>query len=357
MTPRFPPLEILKHYFAHPEKAQICILGEGNINDTYLAHSTERDIVLQRINAQVFPFPKRLVHNLQTLSQHLSTTAKPASQRWEDVILLPTLTGKSSVQEKENELWRALSYINNSISVTTLQTPLQAAQTGWALGNFHTRVDGLDLKKLIIPLPGFHHLSSYLNCYDSLQDTKKTSPEIIYCHKLIETSRETALTLEQAASNGQLKQRIIHGDPKLGNILFDKESEMAVSIVDLDTVGPGLLQHDIGDCLRSLCNTSEKAGNPAETTFDLERCKITLTGYFQKAGHLLSKTDKHYIYDGIRAITFELGLRFFTDYLQGNIYFKCNYPEETLGKALVQFALFHDICKKESLIRDIQEIR
>ena len=357
MTSPLPSLEILKHYFTHPETAKICILGEGNINDTYLAHSTEKNIVLQRINARVFPFPKRLVHNLQTLSQHLSTTAKPADQRWEDVLLIPTLTGKPSVQGKENELWRALSYIDRSISVTSLQTPLQAAQTGWALGHFHTRVDGLDRKKFKIPLPGFHHLSSYLNYYDALQDTKKTSSEILYCHKLIETNRKTALSLEQAADNGKIKQRIIHGDPKLGNILFDKESGKAISIIDLDTVGPGLLQHDIGDCLRSLCNTGGKADKPAETRFDLERCKIMLTSYFQTAGHLFHKADRNYIYDGIRAITFELGLRFFTDYLQDNIYFKCKFPEETLKKALVQFALFQDICKKESLIRNIQKIR
>ncbi len=357
MTLFLPSLDILKHYFSQPENVQISILGEGNINDTFLARSPEKNIVLQRINAQVFPFPQRLPHNLQILSQHLNATAKPTSQRWEDVVLIPTLTGKPSVQREGNEFWRALSYIDNSISVTSLQTPQQAAQTGWALGRFHARLDTIDPRDLQTTLPGFHHLSSYLNCYDSLPDTGKYSPEIQNCHELIETKRDTALSLERAVEKGKIKQRIIHGDPKLGNILFDQESGQAVSIIDLDTVGPGLFQHDIGDCLRSICKTDGKADKPADTKFDLDLCKITLDGYFQEAGHLLSQVDRAYIFDGIQAIAFELGLRFFTDYLQGNIYFKCNSPEETLEKALVQFGLFRDICKKEHLIRRIRETR
>jgi hypothetical protein len=212
---------------------------------------------------------------------------------------------------------------------------------------------GLNVLTLQVPLPGFHHLSTYLECYDKLTKTKPTTKEIESCRVVIQNERHTALSLERATQAGQITQRVTHGDPKLANILFDRNTGKAVSIIDLDTVGPGFIQHDIGDCLRSICNTGGEKGDVGKIKFDLQLCKITLQGYFQKAAALLSPMDKEYIYDGIQAIAFELGLRFFTDYLQGNIYFKCKNPEETLEMALVQFALYQDITDKEAQIREI----
>lgn len=353
MSVKKPPLSIVEHYFPRADTVQITVLGDGNINDTFLAQSAEQKIVLQRINDQVFPNPHLLIHNLQQLSHHLHPKQKTGTQRWQDTVLIPTLTEQPSVQDDNGSLWRALSYIDRSHSVTKPKTILHAAQTGWALGHFHNKLMGLNVQKLHIPLPGFHHLSSYIKCYDALEVTKRQSKEVLLCQEIIQNERSAALSFEQAAREDIIVQRVTHGDPKIANILFDQETGKAVSIIDLDTVGPGFLQHDIGDCLRSICNTGCEEGHHTETAFDLELCKITLNGYFQETAELLSPMDIEYIYDGIQAITFELGLRFFTDYLQGNVYFKSKHPDETLDKALVQFALFRDIRDKEVQIRQI----
>ncbi len=345
--------EILPHYFATPTRVQFEALGEGNINNTFLARSPQKTLVLQQINNLVFPDPELLICNLHQVNLHLQGHKHETRQRWEDVLLVPTKNGRNFVRDSDKNLWRALSYIDNSISVTTVQTTLQAKETGWALGRFHTRLATLATHCLAPPLPNFHLLSSYLNIFYALTPTVIASNKVQFCYDFIHKHKNTALILEQAANAGKISKAIIHGDPKIGNILFDQKTGKAVSIIDLDTTGPGFLQHDIGDCLRSICNKTGESSSTNAVEFDLTLCGALLKGYLDEAGSLLTTVDLEYTYNGLQAITFELGLRFFIDYLQGNVYFKCSYFEENLQKALTQFRLFQDILKKESLIRSL----
>lgn len=357
MTLLTPPREILYQFCSVSSIIEVTSLGQGNINDTFLVHTKNVSIVLQRINDQVFPDPKILINNLQHLTSHLLSQPDSDAKHWQEAVLVPALDGSLSVRDSKGSLWRALSYIHGSISFSSAETALQAEQTGWALGHFHRRLIGLDVKKMQLPLPGFHNLTNYLDLYETIEtrniNENSNSPEIQYCLNTIRNERQYAFTLEKAIAEGTIQQRIIHGDPKIANVLFAKKSGLAVSLIDLDTVGPGILQHDIGDCLRSVCNIAGEASNPATISFDLDLCEMTLKGYFREAGKLLTSIDRELIYDGVKAITFELGLRFFTDYLQGGIYFKCSNPEETLQKALVQFGLLHDIIVKEKAIHKL----
>jgi len=355
MTLMSPPQEIISHFCADPSSVDINSLGEGNINDTFLLCTAERSIVLQRINATVFPDPNILINNLLHLSHHFSSLTDDTEQRWQDLTLIPSLNGAPSIRDKEGAVWRALSYIEGSVCFSRAETELQAEQTGWALGHFHKRIAGLDVAKIQIPLPGFHKLGNYLKQYDQLSSDKKVynSAKITICLQSISDNKEDALFLEKTCSQESHNLQTIHGDPKIANVLFDKNSGLAISLIDLDTVGPGILQHDIGDCLRSVCNNGGEESKLDKVTFDLNLCKATLKGYFEASGSLLTSSDRELIYDGIKAITYELGLRFFMDYLQGGIYFKCNKPEDTLGKALVQFVLLQDIIAKEDTIRNL----
>ena len=357
MTPIHPPEKIIRRFCSHPDTAEVTILGQGNINDTFLIRTKKQTLVLQRINGQVFPDPQILIDNLQHLTRHLQSQPNTSARRWEEAMLIPARDGSPAVQDNKGSLWRALSYIHDSIGFSHTETLFQAEQTGWALGHFHKRLVGLDLAKMQIPLPGFHSLPEYLRQYKQVatRPLKNSSPDIQLCMEIINNEQEGALTLEHALATGKTQQTIIHGDPKIANVLFDRKSNLAISLIDLDTVGPGLLQHDLGDCLRSVCNSGGEESNPDQVSFDLERCEVALRGYFQEAGQLLGPIARELIYDGIKTITFELGLRFFTDYLQGGIYFKCITPEETLQKALVQFSLLQDIIAKEESIRKLTQ--
>ena len=345
--------EVIAYYAKTSTEVDIVELGAGNINDTYLVKTSDQSRVLQRINAHVFPHPERLIVNHKKLHMHFHSQPQLDGQELTIPDIVPTMGGEFSVTDWDGNLWRMLSYIEHAIATERIQSPTQAAQSGWALGRFHRQLVQLDPQHLQTPLPGFHHLSSYLELYDTIALKKNPSEAELFCSHTIASLRESALTLEQAANEGEVKQRVIHGDPKIGNMLFHEFSGKAVSIIDLDTAGPGLLQHDIGDWLRSICNSKGEDADPNAVFFEMELCRIGLESYFAETKDVVSYNEISYIYDGLVAITFELGLRFFSDYLQGNIYFKCSDPLENLDKALTQFHLCQDIINKEPPIRSL----
>lgn len=355
MNTVFPPRDIIQRFCDNSEKMKITPLGQGNINDTFLLRCCKTFLVLQGINKTVFPDPRILINNLAHLSRHLELQSNSSERRWVDAVLIPATDGSTAVTDTTGKLWRALSYIQDSITFPHAETNSLAEQTGWALGHFHRRVANLATDALLPPLPGFHVLSSYLRKYQQLSTriSVHDTATIQWCKKVIAEEQGAALILEQALESRKIHRSIIHGDPKIANVLFDSKSHLALSIIDLDTVGPGLLLHDIGDCLRSVCNNCDEAGKLERVSFNLDRCNAALHGYFQAAGQLLSLVEKELLYDAVKSITFELGLRFFTDYLQGCIYFKCNSPEETLHKAMIQFSLLKDINAKKGPIKKL----
>jgi Ser/Thr protein kinase RdoA (MazF antagonist) len=175
----------------------------------------------------------------------------------------------------------------------------------------------------------------------------------------VEARRSLVPVLERAKAQGKLTVRPTHGDPKVNNVLLDAITGQAVSLIDLDTVKPGLVHYDIGDCLRSGCNLLGEETDRWETvSFDLGVAHAILQGYLSQAREFLSSTDWDYLFDAIRLIAFELGLRFFTDYLAGNVYFKVNHSEHNLVRALVQFKLTESIESQEAALRTIiRELR
>ena len=160
--------------------------------------------------------------------------------------------------------------------------------------------------------------------------------------------------LEDAKGSGQLQLRPIHGDPKVNNVLIDAASGAAIGLVDLDTVKPGLIHYYIGDCLRSACNPAgEEAADWRAVRFDTGFCAALLEGYAVAARPMLTADDVAFLYDAIRLLAFELGVRFLTDHLAGDVYFKIRQPGQNLQRALVQFALAASIEAQEAEIRAI----
>lgn len=323
--------------------AAILPLGNGLINETYLVTTAAEPFVLQCINAQVFPEPEAVQENLLEIGRHIEGKA-PADGALQIPRLIKSAAGSHVVRDPQGRLWRALSYIGDTISLEVLDDLHEASQTGFALGRFHRLLSDLDPLRLKDTLPGFHITPLYLAHYREVLAKADASAIHPDCARFVDRHQAIADDLEAAKRQGLLPVRITHGDPKLNNFLFSRDRRKVVGLIDLDTVKPGLLHYDIGDCLRSCCHVLEN------DTFDLDIGEAILTAYLAEAGHFFTGPEYDYLYPAIRLIPFELGLRFYTDSLEGNRYFKVSAPEQNLERARGQFRLCANIIRQERSI-------
>ena len=352
--------EIADRFVTSTGIANIQQYGSGNINSTFLVTlDLQPPFILQRLNTAVFCQPELVMDNICVLSAHVNQRLKqfdlPANRRWLIPQILLTKEKQHHYIAEDGSFWRAMSFIDNSQSFDTIQSPNHAREIGYGLGMFHLLLDDLPTDRLADTLEGFHITPRYLKHYEKIvaQNKVKSSPEVDYCLKFIRDRPHLPHVLETAKAAGKLKLRTIHGDPKINNIMIDCDTRQAVATIDLDTVKPGLIHYDIGDCLRSGCNPlGEETDTWEQVSFEPELARAILQGYLSIA-HFLTEEDYEYIYDSIALLAFELGLRFFTDYLQGNVYFNVTHAEHNLARALVQFKLTESIEQQEPSIKAI----
>lgn len=381
-------ITIARQFYPTDKIVSVQKYGSGNINSTFKVtlevadHQQLRHFILQQVNTRVFQQPKRIMQNMRTFTAHvcqrLQRNASLNTRRWEVPQVLLTENGADHWLAEDGTFWRALSFIDEARSYNTIQDATHAREIGYALGMFHNLLSDLVPTRLMDTLPGFHITPHYLKRYTEFLGntnigvsdldanlsanldanvgitTSGTLAEVKYCLQFIQDRSSCVGVLEAAKAVGKLQLRSIHGDPKVNNILIDTTTKQAVSLVDLDTVKPGLVHYDIGDCLRSGCNLlGEETQQWEDVKFELDLCKVILAGYLSVAQAFLTENDYAYLYDGIHLIAFELGLRFFTDYLQGNLYFKVQSPEQNLMRALVQFKLTESIEQQRTLLQSL----
>ena len=340
--------------------AEVTPHGQGLINDTFVvttAQTPPRRYILQRINAHVFPQPGHILKNLRVISrywlEHVSTDAGELQLP----VLIATRDGADGVEDEQKVVWRALSFIEHSRTLPALSSAQQARALGYGLGRFHALLSDLVVDQLSVTLPGFHVAPGYLAQLDAAcAQMSCADAEVARCLEFIETRRAAFFTLESAKTQGVLRPRIAHGDPKLNNFLFSDQAEHVISLIDLDTVQPGLIHYDVGDCLRSACNTAgESPSDFSAVRFNWVLGRSMLDGYLAAAGSILTREDRALMFDAICLLPLELGVRFLTDHLNGDRYFRIQWPGQNLHKARVQFALARDIARYADDIRRATE--
>lgn len=346
--------------------------GAGNVNDTYLAifRTTfdEKRFVVQRIRKSVFPEPEAIMHNMRVITDHchakLEAEAEGADRIWQLPKIIPTRDGGDWAVDADGDLWRAISQIASAQAHERVMGPEHAQEVGVVLGHFHRMVSDIDPARLKVALPGFHVTPGYLARLDAAKDSPTgrerlaESPEAALALRFVEARRGACSVLEDAVAAGQLGRRVMHGDPKVGNVMVDEATGKGTCIVDLDTVQAGLVHYDIGDALRSACNPAgEDATDLGGVAFDTDLCESIWRGYLGQAREFLGEGDRALLYACVHLIPLELGIRFLADHLAGDTYFKVRYPGHNLRRARVQFRLVESIEARESSIRRLFDRR
>lgn len=347
---------IVNHFFPQARVVSIAALGQGNINDTYLVRShNHQPLVLQRINPTVFPDPELVADNVFTVAQYIKQNHDENATGLQCLTVYPGRDGRSCYRDSDKQVWRLSRYLEDSQDPYLIPTAIRALEGGRALGLFHQQVADLDPSLLREPIPGFHNLARYRDdCLAAIESSEAPDePQLRYCLDQAQARLTDAEILLHARAEKLLQSRVIHGDPKLDNVLFGRQTGRAMAMIDLDTVSEGLRLYDLGDCLRSFCNQAgEHPPDPLMVDFDVATCQRVLQGY-RASGISLEEREITLLYQAVRLMTYELGLRLLTDYLVGNRYFKISSERDNLDKARVQFHLLCSIEQKKTTIEQV----
>ncbi|SEL21721.1 Phosphotransferase enzyme family protein [Colwellia chukchiensis] len=344
---------VLAHYGVTASHCQYSVLGNGLINSTYLVECDDKCFVLQHINQQVFPKPLEVINNADLISQHLTT--KHQQQRYP---LMPVTQLRTQTQDNhvkvQGQFWRALPYLGQSYSLETMTTLQQAADTANAFAQFSAALSDFNSADLAPVIPQFHDLAL------RLKQLKHAITNTSACLQQQAQGLIHFIGTQQSfidsitAIMPTLPQRVCHNDTKINNLLFSKHSHKPMAVIDLDTCMAGYLMHDFGDMVRSCCpSIAEDSANLAEMAIDWPQFNTLAQAYIAGLNGILSEQERTSLAIGVKLMPFMLGIRFLTDFLAGNRYFKIDYPEHNLVRAKNQLHLYQLFCQQQALLSNI----
>ncbi len=362
---------IAKRFDIEGQLFDVHSMNSGNVNDTYLAIYrtvfSETRAVIQRINTYVFKKPEELMENIRFVTTHVhqvyANEQDKADRIWQLPKVISTCDGKDFFVDDEGNYWRAITQIASAHAFDKIQSAEHAHEVGAVLGKFHHAISDMSCDGLHDTLPGFHITPGYFLKLDEalrtqegqirLNATKVAHNVLIF----LEKRRDWCSVLEDAKARGELSLRPTHGDPKTANVMIDDITNKGTAIIDLDTVKPGLVHTDIADCLRSCCNPAgEETHDISSVMFDTDLCDAVLSGYCEQAKGFMTEAEKYYLFDAVRLIAYEQALRFFADYIAGDVYYKVREDGQNLMRARVQVQLCRSIEANELKIRRMLEL-
>lgn len=333
--------------------------GTGHINETYATvfgfQGQMKRFILQRLNGRVFPDIPGLMENIARVTEHLHR--KLALQDGKDLErralrLIPTRDGQPYFCDWEGGFWRAYIFIEGAHTYDLITSPQPAYEASKAFGSFARSISDIMGPPLRETIPGFHdtgkRLSAFLNSTvaDSMNRAASARPEIRFC--LANEGVADALTLLRDA----IPRRIAHNDTKLNNVMLDDATGVGICVLDLDTVMPGMLLSDFGDMVRTATmRVAEDERDLTKVEASLPMYDAVTRGYIEGVSDLLTPIEREHLVTAGEVLTFECGVRFLTDYLQGDQYFRVSRPDQNLDRARVQFALLRSLRQHEPELR------
>ncbi|MET2984311.1 phosphotransferase enzyme family protein [Aureibaculum conchae] len=326
-------------------------LNSGHINDTYLVKTTQKPYyVLQRINHIVFKDVPGLISNKVNVSRHISNKLTHVSDAEIERSVLSFVNakdGKFYHIDEDGNYWNMMVFIDESQTFETVKEKEIAYEGGKLFGNFLNLASDFDAAKLTEVIPNFHNmLFRFRQFEDALKVASSERLEKAKSLlKRVEELKEEMLILQHLKDKGKIKLRVTHNDTKISNALFDMDNK-GLCVIDTDTVMPGIIHYDFGDAIRTICNTAAEDEKKLElVNFNLEYYNAYAKGFLEEIGSSLTALEKKYLPLGAKTMIFIMALRFLTDYLNNDIYYKTEYPEHNLNRSKNQFKLIESFEK------------
>ena len=325
--------------------------GSGHINDTFLIIADNSRYILQHMNKLVFPSPEKVMENILGVTEHIKKKCSAAGKNATRCTLNPisTLDGSILYTDSNGQPWRMFEFTESTISKDAVESPEDFYNCAEAFGNFQLLLSDYPAHLLHETIADFHNTPKrYENLMRAVEkdvcgrlkdvraDVEFAQQREAFCH-----------ILEDAHNSGKLPLRVTHNDTKLNNILFDKDSGKAICVIDLDTVMPGYSVTDFGDSIRYGANTAaEDETDLSKVSLDLELFEVYAKGFIKGCNGSLEDAELDLLPIGAMMMTLECGMRFLTDHLEGDVYFKIHRPDHNIQRARNQFALFADMERK-----------
>ena len=333
--------------------------GSGHINDTYCAvfnqGGTRVRYILQRINHNIFKQPLALMENVQRVTAHLvGKVAGEADASRRVLTLIPARSGAAYYRDDAGNVWRAYIFIEAARGYDAVEKPSQALSAAKAFGRFQKLLADLPAPRLNDTIPDFHHTPKRFAALekalaaDVAGRAKSAQPEIDFAlhHKSI-----CNVLLE-----ANLPERVTHNDTKFNNVLLDDATGEGICVIDLDTVMPGLALYDFGDMVRTTTSPAkEDERDLSKVTMQFPMFEALARGYLSSAAGFLTPAEKKFLPLSGKLITFEIGIRFLTDYLAGDTYFKVHREGHNLDRCRTQFKLVESIESQEAAMNKLVE--
>lgn len=312
-------------------------IDTGLINKTFLIEAAGRTLILQRLNKQVFKNPAGIMSNIASVHEELCKSTSYVVPE-----ICQSVDGKPYHIDAHGYAWRAMEFIPNSKTIDTTHEPAIAKEAGRIIGLFHRLTANISPSSLTTTLPHFHRVSFRFEEFQQVVD--RADQQLLENASLpiqfVEDHVQQMMQLDEV----EVPTRVTHNDTKLNNILFDRTSDRARCLIDLDTLMPGYIHHDFGDAIRTLCNSvSENEPDVSTVSFQWELFESFCQGYFGETQQMLSSKEWTIFPQSIELLPFLMGLRFLTDYLAGNVYYQTAYVDQNLDRAQNQFRLLAEI--------------
>lgn len=355
--------QIASHFQFEGQLIKMEPYGNGHINDTYLlTYAIGRmgcvRVILQRMNRNVFPDPVALMENVVNVTSflHEKILESGGDPYRETLNVIPAIDGKSYYKESEEDYWRSFMFVGDAFCYDTVDRPEDFYQSALAFGRFQCLLADFPVEKLHETIVDFHNTKKR---FENFQRVVAADPAGRACH----VQKEIQFVLDRKADacfftdlleKNALPIRVTHNDTKLNNIMIDSKTRKGICVIDLDTTMPGLAMFDFGDSIRFGANTgAEDEKDLSKVSLDMELFEAYTRGFIEGCGGRLTDRELELLPMGAKMMTYECGMRFLTDYLENDVYFKTKRPGHNLDRARSQFQLVMDMENKWDEMRKV----